>query len=1290
MRRLTTSTLILLLAYWGQDLIRSGPTQGFIPIRDGLLILALAGLLFALNARPRSKTEPAHEATTPPSPPWPLPGWILAGTGVGVAALSAFFFAQQLRQGPGPLTLPSILWILGVLLFAIGALWTGRPVRYALPAFRWTRDSAGRPVRMAFGGKSESESAGEAFGGLSTWLIFGLILLGGTILRLWQLGSAPPGCTSVECAVGLRVLDWSQGQADLSAGVNSVGMGLTVLGSLLFGLFEPGTATLRWLIAALGIVTLPLVFDLGRWLIPGPGGWAGGLMAMLLLAVNPLHIWFSRSATPLALAGPLVVLHVWASVRVIQNGDRRWVALAGLSWGLLFVEAAPFRLFLLIWAALWLLIAAASLASAKAKPLANLLLFALAALVAALPGMVIGLLSDTLLFPLPPLQEFSRQLAYLTSALLQPGGLLDTTGIPDRALLDPVTATLAGAGMGLLLGGLARRRAGSTVAVGFLLFSAAILRLSPIAPPPAAFMLLLVPLLFGAAAAAMGEVWGQFADAWAKVVRPSKVLAALASLGLLWGMVGGVGFVNWLGNTPMPFAEQNVIEAALGRYLAQTLAADPTVRVLVPGEQLDQPATRLGLAGASGDPARLIPLDPGRHLPFAGSVTGDLIYVISNRNPALLDLLQQVYPAGLVQAHDDTGLSPDQAPSGGAALFLTYRVPVSALETAQGIRGEYFAGRDFGVKAQVQAIHADGPLRFDWAQQPPLPRPFSVVWQGSLLVREQGPHTFRVDAESIAPGMTDGPVFSLEIDGVLLIDTSLGVLEKEVDLAGGLYRLVMAYRSGSPEQPPTDLVVTWTQPNGETATVPRDVLYSVTLPDRGLLGNYYASSDWRGPLTDRRKDQVIGPDRENPANYSVIWQGKLAAPVSGSYLLATVADGDSRVIVDGQPVVDNQAGTDTQFRQGSVSLAAGWHDLEIRYAPGAAQPANRQFEFSWQPPNSSFDRVDSLYLAPLTAQAPTDGLALPPAPVAVPRVDPFQAAAQLQPGPAPQNGGQEKTLAEDLPLLDLTQVWAVGGQCAAGDNPVALPRGVVVDVLGQRLFVADAGNNRIAILDLADGAQIGEITSPQFEEPFDLALSASGEVWVLDATTQATFRIPPASGQPEIQPVPETSFYRPRGMDLNRAGLRYIADTGGSRIVVIDPNGAVLGQLGGPDSALGAGQPVDVLFTEEGVLWVVTAEDGGLWRADLDKRVASLSRASSIDGPHLAGLPDSTFFLTEPEKGRVVYFSAQGQPLGQLRLPDQPAKPVGVDARLYDGQIYLAVSDVAGCRVSLYVGTQLP
>ena len=240
MRKLSLSLFILLLAYWGQSLIRSGPTQAALPARDGLIILAVAGLLFALNARPQA-SRPAPLAT-----PWPWPGWLLAGIGFALSAGAAFFFAQQLRQGPGSLILPSILWLLGLLLFATGALWNERPVRYPLPAFRWRRDAAGRPVRLVFGEKSGRDSSKNGRGGLSTWLIFGAILVVGSALRLWQLTTAPAGCTAVECAVGLRILDWSQGRADLSAGVNSVGMGLSVLGSLLFGVVDPGTAALRW------------------------------------------------------------------------------------------------------------------------------------------------------------------------------------------------------------------------------------------------------------------------------------------------------------------------------------------------------------------------------------------------------------------------------------------------------------------------------------------------------------------------------------------------------------------------------------------------------------------------------------------------------------------------------------------------------------------------------------------------------------------------------------------------------------------------------------------------------------------------------------------------------------------------------------------------------------------------------------------------------------------------------------------------------------------------------------
>ncbi len=76
MRKLSLSLFILLLAYWGQSLIRTGPTQAAIPARDGLIILAVAGLLFALNARPQA----SRPAPWPPRGPGPAGSWPGSGS----------------------------------------------------------------------------------------------------------------------------------------------------------------------------------------------------------------------------------------------------------------------------------------------------------------------------------------------------------------------------------------------------------------------------------------------------------------------------------------------------------------------------------------------------------------------------------------------------------------------------------------------------------------------------------------------------------------------------------------------------------------------------------------------------------------------------------------------------------------------------------------------------------------------------------------------------------------------------------------------------------------------------------------------------------------------------------------------------------------------------------------------------------------------------------------------------------------------------------------------------------
>jgi hypothetical protein len=119
---------------------------------------------------------------------------------------------------------------------------------------------------------------------------------------------------------------------------------------------------------------------------------------------------------------------------------------------------------------------------------------------------------------------------------------------------------------------------------------------------------------------------------------------------------------------------------------------------------------------------------------------------------------------------------------------------------------------------------------------------------------------------------------------------------------------------------------------------------------------------------------------------------------------------------------------------------------------------------------------------------------------------------------------------------------------------------------------------------------------------------------------------------------------------------------------------------------LGVGQPVDTLAAG-GLLWTLTAEDGRLWRLDVLGSLAAVARANTVDGPHLAGLPDGSIFLSDPSdpaRRTLLYLAATGQPQRQLAYPDAFTVPTGVAAGVVDGQTLLAVSDSGACRVSLW------
>ena len=82
---------------------------------------------------------------------------------------------------------------------------------------------------------------------------------------------------------------------------------------------------LRFPSALLGLLALPLVFVWGRRLF----GLSIALLATLLMALNPYHLWYSQEAKMYALLVVVAMLAMWAFVQAIERGKWwRWDRLA--------------------------------------------------------------------------------------------------------------------------------------------------------------------------------------------------------------------------------------------------------------------------------------------------------------------------------------------------------------------------------------------------------------------------------------------------------------------------------------------------------------------------------------------------------------------------------------------------------------------------------------------------------------------------------------------------------------------------------------------------------------------------------------------------------------------------------------------------------------------------------------------------------------------------------------------------------------------------------------------------
>lgn len=1061
------------------------------------------------------------------------------------------------------------------------------------------------------------------------WVALVLLLAVAVALRVGLALRAPGYCLGSECDLLLAA----------TVGAPRTTLILQPLAALLTPLLDDPLRALR-LAGALvsSLALLALLPALRR--LTSPGG---------VLLGAALAGWGAWAATPWPEAALFAPLVVWGACAGSNGGGARAWAAAGIALGLTAAAAPTVLGAWVAWLAVLLVVAATQPERGRGASISVLLLGALAG------GALLATTASSLeLLPVrPAFAALIAQAGALFAAILTPGALW--LGAP----------VVVGVGAALRFG-----RRGAVLLSG----GAAVMLWLLLLPEGASQWPLSVPFLLLAAALGADQLLRAAVRSGKPLVRGRAVTAGALAIALLVALPGLWRTVR----APQAQADaaSSDMAQAVAAFITGARTQDEPSRaplLLVPAALLDQAPLRLA-AAPEIQAGRVQGFRLQSDLPFAGDAPDGIVYLIAVDDAAALEELARVYPAGVVAPAETDPALP---------ALIGFTVSGAALDQSRGLLQFVTSGGSTG-SATAGLTAGVGPLAFGWAARPPLPPPFEAEWRGSLLVRDRGNYTFSVEAVS-------GALFTLLLDGRLILDTSAGLTSFSDSLATGDYALAMRYQSGSSSG---DLRVLWQPPGHEATPIPRAVLHNPPLPTLGLLGTYTGGGLWEGPLLTQRKDRVVQADPTLPTPWSVLWQGQLAAPRAGEYLIGAVSDGAVLIDVDGQSLVTWLPGADATESgdpaEGSLYLPGGWVPITVRYATGNQPGRAPELKLYWQPAGSGPAPLDAKYLYPSITPISAGDVPLPPLAAVV--------AARLGDESFALSGEtsywlpQTRIPARDLPPLNLERVGQFG-TCGADITQLSAPHGLAWDVLHQTLYVADTGNGRVLALSrAANGAlQPQLVPLPEMEAPVDVDVAPDGTLYVLDTAAPRLTEYDPASGAAGTIALGE-GFYRPRGLAVAATGLLYIADTGGARVAVVEliaedeaESTVVQMQFGGPGTPLGNGQPVDVAATPQAI-WAIAAEHGRLWRMDTLGSLTAVRPTDTINGPHLAALEDGRLFVSDPARRLVLLLSTQGKPLAALADAGAFVQPTGVAAWRTDKDLLLAVSDTAACSVTLWQG----
>ncbi|MEO8287332.1 MAG: PA14 domain-containing protein [Chloroflexota bacterium] len=653
---------------------------------------------------------------------------------------------------------------------------------------------------------------------------------------------------------------------------------------------------------------------------------------------------------------------------------------------------------------------------------------------------------------------------------------------------------------------------------------------------------------------------------------------------------------------------------------------------------------------------------PADSLPITDNGGKGAAFIVYPENYAYLPLIRLFYPGGTEE---------EVKGSDGSVRFVSYKLAAQQLAAFQGLNATY-TGREGGSITRHEANLGTGMANNDqgnsWAAPADLTYPAAATWEGGLIAPSYGLYTFSLRGTGDA---------RLTIDGQVRLEESSTTQpspEKqtriELVLAKGMHDVRL---SGTLLNRDSSVEVGWAPGRSQTRLVEAKYLYDGHKGTTGgLSGEVGPQSDPQAiyipnpfdgqPAAARRSDPFFGFQEATTSlgrePFIARWRGTLAAPVAGEYAFETTSNGPSVLMIDGKTIVDNKASTGGSVgsASGSVTLAAGEHQLELRYA---WQSGPARLLLYWTPPRGQ--RV----LVPPTALVPAAR----------------SWTAQEQAG-AP---GAQAAPPAPLPGKAAVPVAVIGSGAGLSN-----PRGVAVDGKGN-IYVGDRGNHRVVVFS-PDGKVLrtwgkapdaGTVENPQpgdFVDIADLAISPDGHLYVMDYEAH---RLQIFNTTGHVLQVVDKSVLKTcaaNGIDGSLQGSVYMACTSTSVVDRLSlaadgtpPN--VAASLAG-DEGDRLEQPVDVAVDPSGRVYAIDLKDrlvrfgpqGNIteqWTVPVGQLEGGSRLALSPDGSkmYVSDSDRKRVDVINLAEGTIGYFGSPGSDSGQFQGPSGIA--VGPDGRVY-------------------------